>query len=213
MLSNCLEASKTSLSLREAMNDVSDQNSIYSPCNLGIQNIYNVPQPCSAETWAHKVTSANGKSYPNPMGSLYYGCKELLTRTWYSSLKKKLTLVDFLCLAHTICFCHCWNSNYIGICDPFTVSIQTNFVATRLERWKARKPSHVNHGCVRTGFNGVWCMDKDDDLPSPGTILPVWGQYSEGPWTYRLWSIRCRSSSKLHRLDVGIHRMVPLAIR
>ena len=92
------------------------------------------------------------------------------------------------------------------------VSIQTNFVATRLERWKAREPSHVNHGCGRTGFNGVWNMDKGDDLSLPGTILPVRGQYSGGPRTYRLWSIRCRSSSKLHRLDVGIHRMVPLAV-
>ena len=93
------------------------------------------------------------------------------------------------------------------------VSIQTNFVATHLEWWKARKPSHVNHGYVGAGCNGAWNMGKGDDLSPPRTILPVRGQYSEGPRTYRLWSIRCRSSSKLHRLDAGIHRMVPLAIR
>ena len=92
------------------------------------------------------------------------------------------------------------------------VSIQTNFVTTRLERWKARKHSHVNHGCVRTGYNNVWNMDKGDGISPPGTILPVRGQYSERPRTYRLWSIRRRSSSKLHRLGVDIHRMVPLAV-
>ena len=119
-------------SLQIWMNNVSDQDPIYSPCNLEIQNIYNPTPPKHNTTYIQWV----------------WNNKNLILLGG-----KKQTLLDFSCLTHTICFCCYWNSNYISICDPFMVSIQTNFVATHLER---RKPSHVNHGCVRSGFNGVW---------------------------------------------------------
>ena len=89
--------------------------------------------------------------------------------------------------------------------------MQTNIVAVRLERWKARKPSHIKRRCNRIDFNNIGSMDKADDLPSAGTIFPVRGQYSEGPRAYNFWSILRRSSSKLHRLDFDIRWMDPLA--
>ena len=55
-------------------------------------------------------------------------------------------------------------------------------------------------------------MDKADDLPSHGTVFPVRGQYSEGSRAYCLWSILCRSSSRLHRLCFIVCWMAPLAI-
>ena len=75
----------------------------------------------------------------------------------------------------TILFLRCWDINYPGICEPFITSIQTNIVAARLERWQARKPSHVKRRCNRIDFNYFGNMDKADDLSSPGTIFPVWG--------------------------------------
>jgi hypothetical protein len=53
-------------------------------------------------------------------------------------------------------------------------------------------------------------MVKADDLPSPGTVFPVRDQYSGGSRAYCLWSILCRSSSNLHRLDSDSWWMVPL---
>ena len=55
-------------------------------------------------------------------------------------------------------------------------------------------------------------MDKADDLPSHGTVFPVRGQYSEGSRAYCLWSILCRSSSRLLRLCFIVCGMAPLAI-
>ena len=52
-------------------------------------------------------------------------------------------------------------------------------------------------------------MDKADDLPLPWTVFPVRSQYSEGSRTYCLWSIFCRSSSKLHRLDLVYGGLFP----
>ena len=93
--------------------------------------------------------------------------------------------------------------NYPGICEPFTASIQTNIVATRL----GGKPENLhksNAGAIlgstlmalRTSL-----MNKDEDLPPLGTNFPVRGYYLAGSQTYCLWSILCRSSSKLRRLD------------
>ena len=64
--------------------------------------------------------------------------------------------------------------NYPGICELFIASIQANTIMIVLERWWARKPSHVKY---RIDFNGFENMDKaaSDDSPSSGTIFPVRG--------------------------------------
>ena len=119
--------------------------------------------------------------------------------------------LDILLVGLTIRCLRCWNIDYPGICVPFIAAIQSNIVATRLEQWQAGKPSHVKRRCNRIDFNDIGNMDKADDLPSPRTIFPIRGQYSERSRTYCLWSILCRSSSKLHRLDFRIWWIVPLA--
>ena len=126
-----------------------------------------------------------------------------------SDEKKELVVNDPL-IGRTICCWRCCDINYPGICGTFIASIKTNIVATRLERWQARKPSHVKRRCNRIDFNNVGNMDKADDLPSPGTILPIRAQYSEGSRACCFWSIFCRSSSKLHRPDFDIRWNVPL---
>ena len=113
-------------------------------------------------------------------------------------------------IGHTIHCWRCWDINHPGICESFIASIQTNIVAACLERWKDRKPSHNKNRCNRIDYNSFGNMDKGDDLPSPGTIFPVRGQYSEGARAYRLRSILCRSSSELHGLDFDIWWIVPL---
>ena len=110
----------------------------------------------------------------------------------------------------TIRCLHCWDINYPGICEPFIASIQINIIATHLERWHAKKPSYLKHRCNRIDYDSIGGMDKADDLPPPGTIFPIRGQYSERSRAYCLWSILCRSSSKLHRLGFGIWWIVPL---
>ena len=95
--------------------------------------------------------------------------------------------------------------NYPGICEPFTASIQTNIVAARL----GGKPENLHKSNAGAILGSTlmalrtWLMDKDEDLPTPGTNFPVRGYYLAGSQTYCLWSILrvCRSSSKLHRLD------------
>ena len=124
---------------------------------------------------------------------------------------QKFLLNDPL-LGPTILSLRCWNINYPGICKPFIASIQTNIVAAHLERWQARKPSHVERRCNRADFDGIGNMDKADDLPTYGTIFPIRSQYSEGSRAYCLWSILCRSSSSLHRLHFSICWMVSLAV-
>ena len=124
-------------------------------------------------------------------------------------LAEKLTKDPRLGLAiHCL---RCWDINYPGICESFIASIQNNIVAARLEGRQVRKPLHVKRRCNRIDFNRFGNMDKVDDLPSPGSIFPVRGQYSEGPQTYCLWSIFYRSSSKLHWLCFDMCWMVPLA--
>ena len=103
-----------------------------------------------------------------------------------------------------------WNINYPRIFKPFITAIQINIVAARLERWKAWKPSHIEWRCNRIDFNIIGDMDKVDDLPSPWTIIQIRGQYSGGSRAYCLWSILCRSSSKLYRPDFGIWWMLTL---
>ena len=98
----------------------------------------------------------------------------------------------------------CRDINYPGFCEPVIASIQTNIVKAHLERWQARKHSHVKHRCNRIDFNCIGNMDKADVLPSHGTIFPDGGQYTEGSRAYCLWSIFCRSSSKLHRLHFDV---------
>ena len=104
----------------------------------------------------------------------------------------------------------CWDINHPGIYEPYIAFIENNIVAARLERWKARKPSHFKARCNRIDFSGFGNMDKADDIPSLGTIFPVRDQYSEGSRAYCLWSILYRSSSKLHRLDFGVCWIIPL---
>ena len=80
-----------------------------------------------------------------------------------------------------------------------------------MERWQGRKPSNVKRRCNRTFFNSIGDMDKADDLPSPGTIIPIRGQYPEGSRAYCFRSILCRSSSELYRVHFDDWWMAPLA--
>ena len=125
--------------------------------------------------------------------------------------RKKKNLTKDSRIGRTIRCWRFWDINYPGICGTFITSIKTNLVPTRLERWKARKSSHVKPRCNWIDFDSFGNMDKADDLPSPGTILPIRSQYSEGSRAHCLWSIFCRSSSKLHRPYFDVWWYVPLS--
>ena len=130
---------------------------------------------------------------------------------WGDDLKHKNSLTN-LRIGPTTVFRHCWDRNYPGICHPIIASIQTNSIIARLERQQTGQPSHINRGCTRRNSHDIGSRDKVDDLSFPRTIFPVRGQYPEGPRACCLWSIRCRSSSKLHRSNTGSYRMVSLAV-
>ena len=133
---------------------------------------------------------------------------------WAPSIQKyirKKSLLNDPRIGRTFRYWRCWDIDHPGICTPFIASIQISIVAACLEQWQTRKPSHVECRCNRINFNSIGNMDKADDFPTLGTIIPFRGQYSEGSWPYCHRSILCRSSSKLHRPNFDSWWIVPLA--
>ena len=92
--------------------------------------------------------------------------------------KKKKILLNDPRIGRTFRYWRCWDIDHPGICTPFIASIQISIVAACLEQWQTRKPSHVECRCNRIDFNSIGNMDKADDFPTLGTIIPFRGQYS-----------------------------------
>ena len=117
---------------------------------------------------------------------------------WFGNYIVEKPSLSNLRIDHAIFFAIAEIGTFLASANPLSKQGLSSIV------WNDGKPDNLRMSKATSlgSIFGVGNMDKVDGSPLPWTILPVRGQHSERG---------SRSSSKLHRLDVGIYWMVPSA--